>query len=199
MTGSFLSLDPTVTLPFLFMAVLLSSAGAPVPGVIALLLAGALIESGDLSVLMVVVFALSGSVTGDQLGYQIGLRAGNIVQERMSKNPGRANKLEKAKAAMRKRGGLSIYFSRWLLTPLGPTLNLIAGASDMRWRKFTFWSVSGEFTWVCVFVPIGYVFSSNIDEVAYIVGDAIWVITGIVVALFAGHFLWKTRRKRNRT
>lgn len=150
MTGSFLSLDPTVTLPFLFMAVLLSSAGAPVPGVIALLLAGALIESGDLSVLMVVVFALSGSVTGDQLGYQIGLRAGNIVQERMSKNPGRANKLEKAKAAMRKRGGLSIYFSRWLLTPLGPTLNLIAGASDMRWRKFTFWSVSGEFTWVCV-------------------------------------------------
>lgn len=169
------------------------------PGAIALLLAGALIQAGDLSILMVVLFALFGSVTGDQLGYPIGLRAGHILEGRISKNPLRAKKIGKAKAAMRKQGGLSIYFSRWLLTPLGPTINLVARASDMSWRKFTFWSISGEFTWVCVLVPIGYFFSSNIEKTAYIVGDAIWIITGTTVALFVGNLFWKKTRKRDQS
>lgn len=197
MIDSFLALDPTVTLPFLFMAVLLSSGGAPVPGAIALLFAGALIEAGELNPLLAGIFALSGAVTGDQLGYQIGYRAGHLIEGRLAKNPARAKKISRAKAAMRKRGGLSIYFSRWLLTPLGPTINLIAGAGNMPWSRFTFWSVIGELTWVCVLIPVGYIFSSSIEKTAYIVGDAIWMITAGFVALVIGYQVWLFLNKRN--
>ncbi len=189
MIESFLNMNPFIGLPFLAMAVLLSSLGAPIPGVVALMLAGAFVEAGEMSALAVIFAASFGASIGDQIGYQIGFHGGNAIEAKLAKKPANALRIAKAKRSVRKWGGYSVYFSRWLLTPLGPTINLICGASDMRWRRFTFWSISGETTWAVLFVSLGYIFASNIETIAYMAGDAIWMITAGFIAILIGYRL----------
>ena len=59
-----------------FMAMLLESAGLPLPGETITLIGGYADGSGQLKVLGVIAAAASGAIIGDSLGYWIGRRAG---------------------------------------------------------------------------------------------------------------------------
>jgi len=59
-----------------FMAMLLESAGLPLPGETITLISGYAAGSGQLKVLGVIAAAASGAIIGDSLGYWIGRRAG---------------------------------------------------------------------------------------------------------------------------
>jgi membrane protein DedA with SNARE-associated domain len=153
---------------------------------LALLVTGAFIASGELPLAQSYLTALAGAVLGDQIGYQIGLRAGNAVEERFSRKPSRAKQIVWAKDFIDRFGGVGVFLTRWLLAPIGPITNIICGASDMRWLRFTIWDFLGEVMWVAIYIGAGYIFRGNLEEIATLLGEASWLLIAALVALGIG-------------
>lgn len=195
MTDAVLALVPTYGLWLLFSIGILAAIGIPLPSTLVVMAVGAFVESGDLDLITAFLTALAAAVIGDQIGYQIGSRAGNVVEERMSRKPNRAAQIAKTKKLVRRWGGISVFLTRWLLAPIGPTTNIVCGASDMRWLRFTFWDILGEITWVTIYLGIGYVFRGNIEDLATLLGEASWFLIAGLAAAFMGYRLLIIIRK----
>jgi membrane protein DedA with SNARE-associated domain len=93
-------------------------------------------------------------------------------------------------------GGLGVFFSTWLVAPLGPWVNLAAGATGMGAVRFTVWDAIGDAIWVAIYVGLGYAFATNIDALSAILGNAAAAITALAVAGGLGLLLVRAARKR---
>ncbi len=198
MTETFMYLMDSYGLVTLFIAVMGSCMGLPSPSTPALLVVGSYMAIGNMSPWLVLPTALAGAVTGDQIGYWIGHWGGHAVEARLRRNPARAKKIDRIKRLMLKYGGPGVFFTRWLLSPLGPTSNFLYGASDMRWIRFTFWSITGEMIWVLIYASVGYVFGDNLDDITALTGKIGWTLTTAALALGLSVYLfikWRGRRR----
>jgi hypothetical protein len=74
---------------------------------------------------------------------------------------------------------MGIFLSRWLVTPLGPWLNLTSGIAGYSWPRFLFWDVTGEVLWVVIYVNLGKIFSDRVSALAELLGNLTWVIVGV--------------------
>ena len=89
---------------------------------------------------------------------------------------------------MGKWGGAGVFFSRWLVGPLGPWVNISAGVTEYPWRHFIIWDVLGEVLWVSLYVTLGMIFSDRVERLSELIGNITWVILGSLIAVFLG---WK--------
>ncbi|MGV8938160.1 MAG: DedA family protein [Allorhizobium sp.] len=194
MTDTFLALAPIYGLPFLAMITALSCLGLPAPASVVMMMMGSFAAAGDFPMLAVLVTALTAAICGDQLGFFIGRFAGKKVIDRLSTNPARKAALERATLEIDKRGRLGVFFTRWLLSPLGPYVNLITGAAGFPWSRFTLFGVLGEIVWVTLSVGLGVLFSDNVVAIAEIVGNASGFLAAGVVTLLLGWQLFKVLR-----
>ena len=64
-------------------------------------------------------------------------------------------------AEVKRRGGIAIYLTRWLFTPLALPTNLIAGSSGYPFWKFLLFDIAGEITWILLYGGLGYAFGSQ--------------------------------------
>ncbi len=172
----------------IFASAFLSCLALPIPTSLMMLTGGAFVATGDLDPWGVVAGAYAGAVIGDQTGYLIGRTGGVAILSRLARAPARAAVLERAQKLVDRRGGLGVFFSTWLVAPLGPWVNFIAGATRLGWARFTLWDVLGETIWVSVYVGLGYGFASQVATVAEVLGDAVGLVVALVVA--AAMALW---------
>ena len=92
-------------------------------------------------------------------------------------------------------GAPSIFFTRWLITGLGPWVNLSSGVASYPWLKFAFWDVLGELVWVAAYVTLGRLFSDRIQDLADLVGNVGYLLLGLVVAVASGYALLREFRR----
>jgi len=190
MTEQMLALAVTYGLPFLALATGMTCLGIPIPSSLLMLAAGSLAASGDFSLPGVFGAALFGAIVGDQVGYVVGRRVGAAVLERLANKPQARGLVEKARAFVRRGGGWSVFFTRWFLSALGPYVNLIAGAMNMPWLRFSMAGVAGEIVWVGLYVGLGAVFSAYILQIADIASNASAFLAATVVMALLGRYLW---------
>ncbi len=174
--------------PVLFLIVAIAAVGVPLPVTLLLIVTGSLIAQGVMNVWWAIGLASLGSVVGDQIGYGIGRWGGSELVERISRMMGGRERLEKAEAQARSWGGLGIFFSRWLVTALGPWVNLAIGIEEYPWRRFLIWDALGETLGVLIYVGLGYEFSDRVVELDAMLGDLSWGILALVAAVWLG---WK--------
>ena len=110
--------------------------------------------------------------------------------------PKRAKTMGKAAAFMEKWGGSSVFFSCWLVAPLGPYVNYVSGLTRFTWLRFALWGIMGEIVWVSLYVGLGYSFADNMGTVAGILGNASGFITAAGVAIALGMWLWKASKPK---
>lgn len=162
----------------------------PIPTSLMMLTGGAFSASGDLALWQVMLAAWTGAVAGDQAGFAIGRHGGTPLVERIARRPSRAAVLKRARALVDRRGGLGVFLSTWAVAPLGPWVNLIAGATGLSWRRFTIADVTGEIVWVALYTGLGAIFAASINTVAEVMSDVVGLTAALVVALAAT--LWIT-------
>jgi membrane protein DedA with SNARE-associated domain len=177
-------------LPVLFGVLVIGCAGIPLPGSLMLVAAGSFTQFGEMKLWQVITVASAASVLGDQIGYGLG-RWGGRLAERFSRRLGGEEKLKRAEEFAKRWGGTGIFFSRWLVTPLGPWLNLTSGMAAYSWPRFLLWDVLGEVTWVVLYVMLGKFFSDRVQALAEILGSLAWVIAGLVLTVILGWQLAK--------
>jgi membrane-associated protein len=135
-----------------------------------------------------ITIAAVGSVAGDQAGYAVGRWGGKKLVARLTGMLGDAEHVKKLDAKAKSWGGAGVFFSRWLVTPLGPWINLASGAADYSWLRFTLWDFLGESFGAALYIWLGHIFSDRVQEVSAIFGDLGWAILGVLAAAFLG---WK--------
>lgn len=180
MTDTLYALVATYGLWIVGASAFLSCLAIPIPTAVVMLTAGAFAASGDLVLWQVLGVAWLAAVAGDQTGYHLGRWGGPPLIDRVAQRSGQPRLIARAQTTVQRHGGLGVFFSTWLFAPLGPWVNLIAGAARLdRWR-FTVNDIAGETIWVGAYVTLGYAFGTRLDDLTTLVTD--WVGFAIAAA-----------------
>ncbi len=191
MSEALLALVPQYGMALVFLATFLSCLAIPMPSSLIMLSAGAFAAGGDLSLTSIIIAAFIGAIIGDQVGFSIGKRGGSKIEKIAAKNPKRAALFQRAHAFTTKYGGPGVFFSRWLVSPLGPYVNFLSGGAKMNRAAFTAWDIAGEAVWVTLYVGLGYGFAGQIEAVAQILGNLSGALAAGLVTIVLGMFLFK--------
>lgn len=180
-------------LPVLFGVILVASTGLPLPVTILLLTAGAFVAQGELKLWWVIGLATGAAVLGDQLGYGLGRWGSQGLIARLSCWAG-GGRIEQAERTAKRWGGAGIFLSRWLLTPLGPVINLTSGIARYPWPAFVCFDIAGEALWVVLYVTLGRVFSDQVQTLSAALGNFTWAAVGLVAMIVLAWLLLRQRR-----
>jgi membrane-associated protein len=183
--------------PALFAVVMLASIGAPLPIALLLIVTGSLAAQGAMNLWTAIAVAGTGSVLGDLAGYSIGRWGGTVLINRLSRLIGGPNRLEQIEERARRRAGLYIFLTRWLLSPLGPWVNLGSGIARYPWSHFLLWDVIGEFFGVALYISLGQIFSDRVMALDSVLGDLTWGIMALTLALVMARALYSYLRPRD--
>ncbi|MFN8441709.1 MAG: DedA family protein [Caldilineaceae bacterium] len=178
----------------LFVAILLASIGVPLPSSFLLVAAGSFITQGEMQFWPVIVAGLAGAVIGDHVGYGIGRLAGSAMIKRVSRRFRAEGMIEQAESTMQKWGGAGIFLTRWLITAVGPYVNLTSGLMNYHLLHFSLWDVIGEALWVLGYVSIGTFFSTQLATISDALGDLTWVAVGVAVIIIIAYKLIQSSR-----
>ena len=193
MTDWLLGLVPQYGLWLLAATTFFSCLALPFPASILMLTAGGFVAAGDLELGQTVGAAAGGAIAGDQVGYWAGRAFGAKLLARLRRDPARDKLLSKADAFMDKRGGIAVYLSRWLVSPLGPWVNLTAGSTGYGWHRFSIAGVAGEATWAGIYVGMGYAFAGNVEAASTMLGSVLGVVAGGAAVVILGYWLFSSR------
>jgi len=173
---------------FLFAVTFLSCLAVPVPASLLMLSGGGFAASGDLGLWSAVSASYLGAVSGDQLGYMLGRHGSGAFRGFEGRHPKRAAAFQRARNLTLTWGGSGVFFSRWLLSPLGPYVNFASGAAGLHWGRYLAWGAAGEAIWVALYIGLGYGFASRVGEFADLLGSASGLLSAL--ALTVGLGLW---------
>jgi membrane protein DedA with SNARE-associated domain len=175
--------------PALFGIVTIAAIGAPLPITLLLIVAGSMISQGAMSLWWAIGAAGAGSILGDQAGYAIGRWGGPRLVARLSGLFGKRANLQAMEAKAKAWGGPGIFITRWLLSPLGPWINLASGTAGYPWHRFLLWDALGEITGAAVFISLGWVFSDRVIALYAVLGNLTWAIAALLAAIVLGYQL----------
>ncbi len=143
------------------------------------------------------VVSLVSVVAGDMAGYWAGRRGGPAVVSRL----GRWLKLSgdttrSWRLSLERWGGLTVFLARFLLAPLGPVVNIVAGIERYSFRSFAFYDVAGEIVWVALYAGLGYALGSAAVVLAGLLGDVSAALAAL--ALVAGLLMFLAHEMADR-
>jgi membrane protein DedA with SNARE-associated domain len=164
--------------PLLGGVLLAGAVGAPIPGTLLLMAAGAFARQGYLPVYWAAGLSFVGAAAGDSLSYWIGRAAGSRLNPRLS----RQASWGQAEAQFRRRGGAAVFLTRFLLTPLALPVNLIAGGSLYSFYRYVVWVILGEAVWVGLYMGLGWEFWDQWETISGLAADFGWALLGILAA-----------------
>ncbi len=178
-----------------FLIVMLESAGLPLPGETALVLAAIFAgATGQLEIAHVIAAAAAGAIIGDNVGFIVGRKYGLPLVQRYGKLVGLNEKRLLFGQHMFARHGAKIVFFGRFIAVLRIFAALLAGVNHYSWRAFLFYNAAGGIIWAAVFGVGGYFFGDAIHRVAGPVGMI--GLGAAIVGLFAGWWIMRRQEER---
>lgn len=173
------------------LVIYINAAGVPMPAFFVVMATGAFVRQDVMSWYVVLPIALISVVLGDSTNYALGRFTQGWVQRRWGDNQA----WQDAQKSFDKRGGVAVFLTRWLLTPLAIPTNLIAGSSGYAYPRFFLYDLAGESVWLLGYGSLGYLFGSNWQVMAEATGDFSGFLSGLAVI---GLGLYWLRRRQHR-
>jgi membrane protein DedA with SNARE-associated domain len=179
--------------------VLLDNCGIPVPGQTILVLASVYAGTGHLDFAAVLLIAAGAATVGNSLGYLIGHTGGRAFVHRWGRyvllTPAR---MERADGFFARHGGKVVAVARFV-DGLRQYNGIIAGTTEMPWRRFAVFNLLGAVLWTAVWGTLGYVAGANIGTVyRTAIHYQLWfaIGLGLLVAAFLLRQVLRYRRRR---
>ena len=148
---------------FIWMA--LESSIVPIPSELILIPAGALIAQGKMSLLIVFIFGLLGSLAGSLFSFFMGLFLGRRPIEHFLSKYGKIffiskNELDRTEQYYKRHGQITTFIGR-LLPGVRHLISLPAGFSKMNLFRFCLFTALGAGFWSLVLISIGWLAEKN--------------------------------------
>ncbi|GAB4396491.1 MAG: hypothetical protein OHK0052_17860 [Anaerolineales bacterium] len=180
--------------PVVGLTLLCGALGLPVPGSLMVIAAGAFIRQELLALPQTLLWAAVGTLLGDSLSYGMGRFGGVWLLRRF----GESAVWQRASGEFARRGGVSIFLTRFLLTPLAIPVNWIAGMSRYGFLRFLRFDAAGELMWFGLYGGMGYVVGSQWETLSALVQDFGGFVAGAaLLGIAAGLWVQQNRRKRH--
>ena len=178
-------------------AIFLEDFGIPMPGETFLIAGAVLASQGDMHIVPLLIFAWSGAILGDNLGYVIGHFAGRRLVLRYGRYVFiTRNRLDFAEKFFKRHGGIVVLFARFIEV-LRQLNGIIAGIVQMRWQRFFLYNALGAALWVSVWVILFYQVGTQASNILQVFKHfEILVIVLLVLSLVgvAGYFVYSRWR-----
>ena len=169
----------------------LGSAGLPLPGESALLVAAAFAATGQLSIWGVLAVATVAVILGDAAGYWVGRKGGRALLARyggwLRLDEGRIASID---GFFARHGPRTVFFGRFV-SGLQTYAALFAGIGRMPYARFTAYNVAGGIVWAALYGTLGYVFGRNLGLLERVVKYAGGTLLAAVVLVVAGALAWR--------
>lgn len=199
MLNLFLSYILIYKYAILFLVVYLTSFGIPLPATVLIVAAGAFAAQGYFDFQKIFIYVFVASVLGDITGYFVSLKYGRRILmhvgfKRLFSSPN-FHALEKI---FMNRSLAIIFYTRFILTHLGPSINLLSGLSGITPRKFITYDILGEILYAFIFTSLGYVFANQWEMISSISQDIITILVLIVLLIILFAVLWRMRNGKKK-
>jgi membrane-associated protein len=166
-----------------------------VPSETAVITAGVVAASGDLSLPLIVAAAAAGAFAGDNSAYLIGRRFGSRATERFFSGEKARRRIRWAEEQLHARGGQLIAVGRFI--PGGRTaVTLSAGTLRFPWRRFLAFDAAAALGWALYGALLGY-FGGRAFEHAAWKGLLLAFAVALVVAGGIELVRWSRKRMRS--
>jgi membrane protein DedA with SNARE-associated domain len=177
--------------PVLFAWILVDQGGIPLPAVPLLLVIGALVGAGTLSLLVVLATAVAGCLAADLIWYGFGRWRGAPVLASLCRITLAPDTCVRRVEDLFSRYRIGTLVIAKFLPGLNPLAAALAGVVKLRLAPFIVFEAAGALTWSGAWIAVGYLFSGLIDQVAAQVSRMGGASVLVLVALFAGYLARK--------
>ncbi|HUD44767.1 MAG TPA: VTT domain-containing protein [Patescibacteria group bacterium] len=167
--------------PIVGLSVVISSIGFPFPTPIILLAAGALAALGELNFYVLFFIVLCCSVLGDITDYWLGAKLGYAILRRFNKHKSSMKLFGKGRKYFFRWSGITIFLTRWLFSIIASVISLLAGTTGYPFGKFLLFDIPGQIISAFVFLGLGYLFSSEWQNIWTYVQSVSLLMSGILV------------------
>ncbi len=166
------------------------------PGDTILFASGVACASGRANIVVLCTGIVVAAVAGDALGYTIGRRAGRPLLQRRDGRVLNQHNLRRATAFYDRFGSPTIVIAR-IVPMLRTFAPLIAGCTEMPYRKFAVWNVVGGLAWGVGVPGAGYLIGETVpglEKYALLLAGAMVVLSVIPAAI---HYVRSGRQLRS--
>ena len=181
---------PAITYPTILLAVFANQLCLPVPAVLFLITAGALVGSGSLNFSIVVLVGVVGSLAADYGWFMAGRWGGfRVVRTLCAFSANGQHSAVKARTLFARWGLPGLVFSKFVpgLDGLMPPL---AGALKVTTVLFLLFDAMGALFWSAGYCFLGYLFSDRLNVIAAMVAGTSKILA-IVLACVLCYLLWR--------
>lgn len=170
----------------LFLVLIFSGVGLPVPEEATLLLGGYLAYLEFLSFWPTIYVLIAGILAADIGGYLMGRFWGDWVYEKIFRKPAAAKFFEKSKYYFDRHGEKMVLFTRPLLG-IRVLVPILAGHFKMNFVKFLFFDLIASLPWTFILVSISYYFGLGLDFLTEVreIKYTILIIIGLAILLIS--------------
>jgi membrane protein DedA with SNARE-associated domain/membrane-associated phospholipid phosphatase len=169
--------------------------GFVAPGETVVMAGGVVAGQGTIQLLPLIGVVWACAVLGDTTSFYIGRRLGRRFLERHGPRfKITEERLRQVESYFERHGGKTILIGRFigLVRALAP---FIAGSSGLPYRRFIPYSIVGCGLWSSLFCTLGYVFWRSFDQVANLVGQALFGFAVTVAVIVGGVVAYRRRRE----
>jgi len=180
----------------IFLLMFLESTFFPFPSEIIMIPAGYLAFKGEMSLAMIILVGILGSVFGALLNYYLAKFFGRAFILKFGKYFFiKEETLDKLESFFTKHGEISTFTGR-LMPGIRQLISLPAGLARMNIAKFSFYTAIGAGIWVIVLVAVGYLVGSNEELISEYLKSATLIALVSVVLITVFYVLRYKRRKK---
>jgi membrane-associated protein len=171
----------------------LGALGIPLPCSLVVIASGAFIRQSLLDTTSTILLGFLATIIGDSGLYGIGRLAGRRLGQRF----GQTETWLKAQTQFNRRGVLTIYLTRWILSEVAMPVTLIAGSSRYSFGKFIIVDILGELTWFAVYGGLGYAFGTQWELISTFLTNFSGFLLGAVVLGLGVYVLIRASKGRS--
>lgn len=181
---------PAITYPTILMAVFANQLCLPIPAVLFLITAGALVASGSLNLGSVILAGVVGCLLADYAWFLAGRWWGHrVLRALCAFSMDGQHSAVRARRLFARRGLPSLVFAKFV-PGLDGLLPPLAGMLNAASVPFLLYDAAGAILWSAGYCFLGYLFADRLDVVAATLNR----VSGILVILLAGilcYFIWR--------
>lgn len=184
---------------FLSVLIVLGCIGIPTGASLVVIASGAFAYAGEFNIVILLLEIWFISYIGDNIAYFIWKFVGGKIFNKSSKAKTYFEpKIIKAQIYLKRYGKSAIFFTRFLISAMGPFVNAAAGIIEYKLVTFSLFVALGELLWTCIYLGLGYWFGDSWESIVPIVTQIGEVITYITILIIIVYFFIRIIRTNKR-
>ncbi len=180
--------------PGLYVILMVSILGLPIPDEFLLTFVGFMSFSGQLNPILAIIASATGSMTGISIAYLLGRFFEAKVLVLLKKHAGR-ERLERVLSWYQKHGEKLLTVG-YFIPGVRHLSGYIAGLSGLRYRNFAFFSYLGALAWTSLFIVLGRTLGTRWETILPIIHRYSILLAVISAVLFLAFYLLYKRHER---